>query len=132
MAGPSFQHINGIIGMWGNDVQVLVNCLGKVRNPVWYRPVLKHNCYLFCLWTTSWPHNKTDRSSSRFLHINQLVLFKHYIVPVICIEGKLLSENAVQPMVWKGHECVDLWNAEYVTTPNIVGIQTSKKLIKSD
>lgn len=41
VAGPSFQHINGIIGMWGNDVQVLVNCLGKVRNPVWYRPVLK-------------------------------------------------------------------------------------------
>lgn len=35
-------------------------------------------------------------------------------------------------MVWKGHECVDLWNAEYVTTLNIVGIQTSKKLMKSE
>lgn len=107
-----------------NDVPSFSHQYRKIQKPC----SIKNNCYLLCLWTTSWPYNKTDRNSSLFLHLNQLVLFKHYTCYLN--RGEVLSENAVQRMVWKSHECVDLWNAQYVTKLNIVGIQASKKLVK--
>lgn len=122
----SCQHFNRywyVRYMYQMMFQVLVTSIGKFRNPVVLKTIV--------IFSVSGQHH--DHTTKQIgIHLFFFILINLFCSNTTCYlnRGEVLSENAVQRMVWKGHECVDLWNAQYVTKLNIVGIQASKKLVK--